>query len=351
MKNFLFIATAAVMLASCSNGNNYTATITLPTMDAAGKTAYLLNGDNNDTVATAVVTDSILKFEGSIEKPIMGMVIVNNMQYALVVEPGNIVIGNDGKPAGTKLNEEYSALFDSLTTFQQSAQEVVYKFNSAAIDSLTAENEITKIRTKFNDILKSAYKTHNADPIGFWAFNIYARNEGLSLEAVQAELADKPYIAASQQVGKLIEELEIQAKTAEGAKFVDFTVTDGNGKEQKLSDYVGKGNYVLADFWASWCGPCRAEIPNIRKIYDKYNGKGLTVLGIAIWDKPEDTQKAIEELQIPWAQITNAGSVPSELYGIQGIPHIILFGPDGTIVARDLRGDDMIAKVDEVMKK
>ena len=133
--------------------------------------------------------------------------------------------------------------------------------------------------------------------------------------------------------------------------FTDFTVTDENGVERKLSDYVGKGDYVLADFWASWCGPCRAEIPHIKKVYDKYNGKGLTVLGIAVWDKPEDTQKAIDELQIKWPQITNAGSVPTDIYGINGIPHIILFGPDGTILARDLRGDNMIAKVDEVMKK
>ena len=127
-----------------------------------------------------------------------------------------------------------------------------------------------------------------------------------------------PALAASKRVGKMLEGLRNKERTAEGSMFVDFTVTDENGKEQKLSDYVGKG---------------------------------LTVLGIAVWDAPADTQKAIEELQIPWAQITNAGSVPTDLYGINGIPHIILFAPDGTIVARDLRGEAMIAKVAEVMKK
>ena len=98
-------------------------------------------------------------------------------------------------------------------------------------------------------------------------------------------------------------------------------------------------------------GPCRAEIPNIKELYDKYHSKGLDVLGVAVWDKVEDTQKAIKELGIVWPQIINAQQIPTELYGIQGIPHIILFAPDGTIVARDLREEAMKEKVAEVMKK
>ena len=107
----------------------------------------------------------------------------------------------------------------------------------------------------------------------------------------------------------------------------------------------------MVEFWASWCGPCRAEIPNIKELYDKYHSKGLDVLGVAVWDKVEDTQKAIKELGIVWPQIINAQQIPTELYGIQGIPHIILFAPDGTIVARDLREEAMKEKVAEVMKK
>ena len=122
------------------------------------------------------------------------------------------------------------------------------------------------------------------------------------------------------------------------------------GRQQGFA-YVGKGKYVWVDFWASWCGPCRAEIPNIKELYDKYHSKGLDVLGVAVWDKVEDTQKAIKELGIVWPQIINAQQIPTELYGIQGIPHIILFAPDGTIVARDLREEAMKEKVAEVMKK
>ena len=143
---------------------------------------------------------------------------------------------------------------------------------------------------------------------------------------------------------------EQQPATDVGNKFVDFAV-EYNGTSTRLSDYVGHGQYVLADFWASWCGPCRAEIPNIIAVYNKYKDKGLQVLGIAAWDKPEDTLKAIEEEKIPYPQILNTQKIATDLYGINGIPEIILFAPDGTILSRGLRGDKIEKKLAEIFKE
>ena len=134
-----------------------------------------------------------------------------------------------------------------------------------------------------------------------------------------------------------------------GDMFKDFAV-EYDGKTTRLSDYVGKGKYVLVDFWASWCGPCRAEIPNLIKVYEQYKEKGLVVLGVAVNDKPEDTLKAIEKDKITYPQILNSQNIAAETYDFNSIPTIYLFGPDGRVVAHDLRGKDINNKLAEIFQ-
>jgi thiol-disulfide isomerase/thioredoxin len=112
---------------------------------------------------------------------------------------------------------------------------------------------------------------------------------------------------------------------------------------------VGKGKYVLVDFWASWCGPCRAEIPNLINVYNRYKGDKFEVIGVATWDKPNDTKRAIAEMGIPYPQIMNAQKAGSDAYDIEGIPEIILFGPDGTILKRGLRGEAIEAEIKKAL--
>ena len=141
---------------------------------------------------------------------------------------------------------------------------------------------------------------------------------------------------------------EASAEVEKAEKFVDFEATY-NGKTQRLSDYVGKGKLVVADFWASWCRPCRMEIPNLINIHEKYGDK-VVVLGIATWDEPADTERAIAELNIPYPQILNAQTAGSDAYSITGIPEIIVFAPDGTILHRGLRGQELESAVVEYLQ-
>lgn len=149
-----------------------------------------------------------------------------------------------------------------------------------------------------------------------------------------------PSLSESSVVSMMKKAIDAKKATAEGAMFTDFDI-DG----VKLSDYVGKGKYVLVDFWASWCGPCKREIPNIKKVYDKYVGDDFDVLSVAVWDQPQASVDTAKAYGVNWNEIINAQAVPTDLYGIQGIPHIILFGPDGTIVKRDLRGEGIEEEV------
>lgn len=157
------------------------------------------------------------------------------------------------------------------------------------------------------------------------------------------------WLKSRNRVQDMIVRIEALKKTVEGQPFTDIKGKDENGNPIALSDFVGKGNYVLMDMWASWCGPCKREIPNLAELYNKFKDKGLTVLGMFVWDKEENLNKAVKAEKVTWPQIFDSGKMAMKLYGVNGIPHIILFAPDGTILKRNLRGDNMVQTVTEIM--
>lgn len=150
----------------------------------------------------------------------------------------------------------------------------------------------------------------------------------------------------------LVELIQGMINTKAGKTFVDFSGITTEGEQVKLSDYVGQGQYALVDFWASWCGPCRHEIPTLIEMHKKYKDKGLLVLGVGVWEESHDTHlQAVKELQIPYPQIYDEqNNHATSLYGIMGIPQIMLIGPDGVIMQRDLRGEQIDQILSEIYK-
>ena len=254
----------------------------------------------------------------------------------VVKEDGSVEIAS--KTPAVSVQEKYKAYADAMAKFEKDARAKLEELGDKADDSAKAE-VYDAYESSVAEYNKKAFDENKDNIIGAAVLSSMQYDLELAQVDSMLNLLD-PALAETQVVSKMRKAIDAKKNTAEGMMFTDFDI---NGV--KLSDYVGKGKYVLVDFWASWCGPCKREIPNIKKVYDKYVGDDFDVLSVAVWDQPQASIDTAKAYGVNWNEIINAQAVPTELYGIQGIPHIILFGPDGTIVKRDLRGEGIEEEV------
>ncbi len=138
-----------------------------------------------------------------------------------------------------------------------------------------------------------------------------------------------------------------------GQRFTDLEMLDTDGNSHKLSEYVGNGHWLFVDMWASWCGPCRAEMPHVVAAYEKYHQKGLEMVSISLDNQKEAWVKAITALNMPWTHLSDLKgwqSIVCDVYKVWAIPDNLLINPQGEIVARNLRGEALHAKLNEIFK-
>lgn len=325
--------------------------------------------DGTNITDSATVVDGKFRFKGEITEPTMvrlrPVIADTNVRslarryrssmFVAYVEPGkqtftmkdsleNPVVKSSAAHKEyekiTKMTGKYNDQFGALQTLyfdaRKAKDQVAQDKAEASIDSLDA---IVK-----ESVYAQYVKSNPKSPLAIYALGQYA---GYSIDAAKVQpvfdgLADKVKKSASGVAFQ--EKLETARKTGVGAVAMEFTQNDTLDQAVSLSAFRGK--YVLVDFWASWCGPCRAENPNLVKAFDKYKGRNFTVLGVSL-DRPgqkEKWLKAIHDDQLAWTQVSDLKFWDNEvakLYGIQAIPQNFLIDPDGKIIGRDLRGEGL----------
>ena len=366
MRNNAFLA-VGVLLASligtsaCTSGGNastYTVEGVVSDSSANGKTIYMMRYDDSRRLDSTVVKDNRFTFTGSVDTASLCRIDVSRTAFAnLVLESGKITVDleNYTQPSGTPLNDALARISKSEDSLYQVMKEKYEEYEAQYKD----REELTKQWNAYADELQKSqleegkvlFAQHNDDAVGYYL--IFSSRFASMSPAEQKELllSAGPWLKSTRFVQEKLAKIENLEKTAEGSPYVDVKGKDVEGKDISLSDFIGKGNYVLVDFWASWCGPCRGEIPNLAKLHKAYKDKGLTVVGIFVWDKEENFAKAVKEEGITWAQIFDTEGKATDFYGIEGIPQIILIAPDGKIVKRNLRGEYMIKTVENTLKK
>lgn len=353
MKKYLFTLMMAAMSVTAWAGQ-YVLTVNSLGEADNGREFRLVSFDTGDTLAIAKANQEKIVFKGTVAEPVMARVIGGDYKLDVVVETGQIQLDADSEiTSGTALNNNLASILKEINAAVEEYRNIEKKFKNGEIDEQTAQMDAMLIPAKIENALNSGYERNKDNVVGQWAFcNYITVSDGVDYNELTEMLKDAPANYASlKRVQKSLKSLRAVEETAEGKQFTDFAMTDTKGNVTRLSDYLKPGQYTLVDFWASWCGPCRREIKNtLKPLYEKYNGKGMQFVGVAVWDEPEDTEMAIEQMKLPWPIMKNnhQSSDETEMYGIQGIPHIMILDGSGKILSRGLQGDDLVQFVDSL---
>ncbi len=326
--------------------------------DANGQWVYLYKPSGQGASDSVQIANGRFTLERAVAEDglIVHLVIPRSYNLSFIPEEGIIKADLAASGAtGTPLNDEHTQKSKYRKGLIEEARAKLKSIRADKnLDDKAKEEAQEKVSdelyAKIKPLAEADLKEHPNDAIGLIALQNLLGMEDVNVakaEALLQQAGDR--LRAEESITKMVTRLRRVEATQAGAQFVDFEGVDDANKAVRLSDHVGKGHYVLVDFWASWCGPCRREIGHLKKVRDAYTDKGLVILGTVVWDEMEDHLKAMKELEITWPQIFNKTEA-TELYGIAGIPQIILFDPAGKIVARDLRGEEINKLLDKALQ-
>ncbi|ERJ60486.1 TlpA disulfide reductase family protein [Sphingobacterium paucimobilis] len=300
------------------------------------------------------------KFEREATQPRLLTLEVGKNRYPVIVAPGEkLLFSSDlqNNPEGYKVEgSELSSVLQDFAPIKQRKEFLEDSLQGDFVKRMAgkSENEIESLRADYMAQYRKEMVSFTTQAVAFAKAN-HANLAGFyAMSTLDPDVSENELIAYVDNLGDLFadnrtvvqfkEEIAKLRKLAIGQPAPDITAYTPNNKTVKLSDYRGK--YVLVDFWASWCVPCRKENPNIVRLYNSYKDKNFTVLGVSLDNNPGSWMRAVEEDKLDWTNISDLKAWSSDLvldYRIKAIPASVIVDPAGTIIGKNLRGTDLEA--------
>ncbi|AXY73853.1 AhpC/TSA family protein [Paraflavitalea soli] len=355
----LAAAVGALSWQKAATPDGFTLTGNVP--DFKDSIVFLTYGTfDNTKIDSAIVSNGKFAFKGEVAEPLQGMLFSRNyrLRLDLFVDKGNVTVDGpieDMKVTGSPVVNEYEVFNRAIMANRKWVNKIYTEAYEAkqAGDTTRAkglEADGSKWYAYEYEIRKNYIKQHPASPISVRELLMYVNNKTLA-ECTPMYTALDSTVMASAQGLELTKRMQLLNKITTGKPALAFAQANVEGKTITLKSY--KGKYVLLEFWASWCGPCRAENPNLRKQVELFGSKGFNVLGVSLDKTKAPWVQAIEKDGLTWPQVSDLKGWNNEialLYGVKAVPANFLIDPTGTIIAQDLRGEALNQKLKEIFK-
>ncbi len=349
MKKMMMAALSAVVMMGCAQQPQFTISGQVADMD--GQWIYLCNRDG--VVDSTKVEQGAFRLEGVVDTPkVLYLADNSDVRAASIVEMVFIEEGNmtfemnetGCKVSGTPANDARNVVNEAL-------QALFTEYRNPE----TSDERRAAIEVEYDALNKEAYAQNKTNLYGV----VLLQNEAYSLSAdeIDAEIATFPEdLQQIEMMQQIAEMADMKRKTEVGQPYIDFAQNDKEGVAVSLKSVVENpaNKYILLDFWASWCGPCMAEVPHLKEAYDAYQGKGFEIFGVSLDNNAEAWQNAVTEKQLNWLHVSDLlgwQNAAAAEYGVRSIPaNYLIDCATGKIVAVNLRGEEVKAKLAELLQ-